>query len=120
MTDRDLGTEGNPAQLEMREWLDSLSYVYEHSGPERVHQLLDQLLDHARQRGVRIPSGISTPYINTIPASGEPPYPGSRDLERQIRNIIRWNAMVMVEEAIVERAQEVLGIDAEKVNPAMF
>ena len=83
-------------QLETREWLESLGYVLEHSGPERTRQLLEQLFDHARQRGVQVPSGTHTPYINTVSVARQAPYPGSRDLERNIRNIIRWNAMVMV------------------------
>jgi len=38
----------------------------------------------------------NTPYINTIPTSAEPPYPGDRELERRIKSFIRWNAMAMV------------------------
>jgi pyruvate dehydrogenase E1 component len=34
--------------------------------------------------------------VNTIPADRQPPYPGSHDLEQRIRNILRWNAMIMV------------------------
>ncbi len=39
---------------------------------------------------------FETPYVNTIPASEQPPYPGDEELERRIRNIVRWNAMAMV------------------------
>jgi pyruvate dehydrogenase E1 component len=39
---------------------------------------------------------LNTPYINTIPTSAEPPYPGDRELERRIKSFIRWNAMAMV------------------------
>jgi len=38
----------------------------------------------------------TTPYINTIPANKQPPYPGRREIERRIKSIIRWNAMAMV------------------------
>lgn len=38
----------------------------------------------------------STPYINTIPADAEPPYPGDSELEWRIRSTVRWNAMAMV------------------------
>jgi pyruvate dehydrogenase complex dehydrogenase (E1) component len=38
----------------------------------------------------------TTPYINTIPANQQPPYPGRREIERRIKSIIRWNAMAMV------------------------
>ena len=84
------------ADTETREWLESLEYVLAHEGAARARQLLDHLLDHARRHGVDFSSGANTPYINTISADRQSPYPGSRDLERNIRNILRWNAMVMV------------------------
>ena len=82
--------------IETQEWLDSLDYVMDHSGTERTRQLLNQLQSHARRKGVSIPFGSSTPYINTIPADQQPHYPGSPYMEHQLRNIIRWNAMIMV------------------------
>ncbi len=82
--------------IETQEWLESLDYVLDNSGPERVQQLLEQLSNHAFQAGIRIPFSANTPYINTIPANEEPPYPGNRDIERRIKSIIRWNAMAMV------------------------
>ncbi len=42
---------------------------------------------------------VNTPYVNTIPAESEVPYPGNREIERQIKSIIRWNAMAMVVKA---------------------
>jgi pyruvate dehydrogenase E1 component len=42
---------------------------------------------------------VGTPYVNTIPASQEPSYPGNRDIERRIKSTIRWNAMAMVVKA---------------------
>ncbi len=84
---------------ETQEWLDSLEYVLNTKGPERVKQLLALLDAKARQAGVAMPNVLHTPYINTIPASQEPRYPGNRDLERRIKSIIRWNAMAMVHRA---------------------
>jgi pyruvate dehydrogenase E1 component len=82
--------------IETREWLESLDYVLQDGGPERVQYLLEQLNIHAYQTGVRLPFSANTPYINTIPASEEPPFPGNREIERRIKSIIRWNAMAMV------------------------
>lgn len=50
----------------------------------------------ARANSVSLPTGVTTDYINTIPASEEPNYPGNLDLERRIRGAIRWNAIMMV------------------------
>ncbi len=38
----------------------------------------------------------TTPYINTIPAEDQGPYPGRREIEHRIKSILRWNAMAMV------------------------
>ena len=83
-------------RVESLEWLESLDYVLQQSGPGRVRQLIAQLQAHARGKGVRLPFAENTPYINTIPPDQQPPYPGSDELEHRIRNIIRWNAMAMV------------------------
>jgi pyruvate dehydrogenase E1 component len=81
---------------ETREWLDSLAAVLETSGRERVSYLLT-LLDHKAYRsGVDLPFTADTPYINTIPVDQQPPFPGSREIERRIKSLVRWNAMAMV------------------------
>jgi pyruvate dehydrogenase E1 component len=82
--------------LENREWIESLDYVYENQGPTRILELLRHLQVRAQQRGVHIHFSANTPYINTIPASRQPAFPGSREIERRIKSIIRWNAMAMV------------------------
>jgi pyruvate dehydrogenase E1 component len=83
-------------ELENQEWLESLDYVQQAEGPERVRELLQRLHIHAKKSGVQAPFSANTPYINTIPPSKQPPYPGSREIERKIKSIIRWNAMAMV------------------------
>ncbi len=82
--------------LETREWLDSLDDVLRHGGPARVGRLLRDLGIHARQSGVRLPFSANTPYINTINPEEQVPYPGSREIERRIKSLVRWNAMAMV------------------------
>src|SRR5215203_5238286 len=82
--------------LETREWLDSLDDVLKHGGPARVGSLLRELGIHAQKAGVRLPFTANTPYINTINPDEQVPYPGSREIERRIKSIVRWNAMAMV------------------------
>jgi pyruvate dehydrogenase E1 component len=81
---------------ETHEWLESLEYVRQNEGPERVKELLRQLQIYAHKQGVEVPFTANTPYINTIPADKQPPFPGSREIERRIKSITRWNAMAMV------------------------
>src|SRR6267142_1203867 len=85
--------------LETREWLQSLDYVLQSGGPARVSRLLRALADHARRNGVKQPFTANTPYINTISPAEEPPFPGSREIERRIKSLVRWNALAMVVKA---------------------
>ncbi len=81
---------------ENREWIESLDYVYQHQGANRVRSLLRLLQTRAQERGVAFPFSANTPYINTIGTDQQPAFPGSREIERRIKSIIRWNAMAMV------------------------
>src|SRR5215469_15369705 len=64
--------------LETREWVDSLDYVLSHGGPNRAGRLLQQ-----------------------------PPFPGSQEMERRIKSLVRWNALAMVVRA--NKIQEGIG-----------
>jgi pyruvate dehydrogenase E1 component len=83
-------------KIENKEWLESLDYVYQSQGPERIRDLLRILQIRAQKFGVEFFCPGNTPYINTIPRDKQPPYPGNREMERRIKSIIRWNAMAMV------------------------
>ncbi len=94
--------------LETREWLDSLDYVLSHGGAERAGRLLQQLALHARSAaGVNLPFTATTPYQNTIYSKAQAPFPGSQEMERRIKSIVRWNAMAMVVRA--NKIQEGIG-----------
>ena len=82
--------------VELREWLDSLDYVMQAGGPDKVERLLRQLRIHAQRDGVTLPYRANTPYINTINVEQQPPFPGSTEVERRIKSLVRWNAMAMV------------------------
>ncbi|MDB2387363.1 pyruvate dehydrogenase (acetyl-transferring), homodimeric type [Shewanella sp.] len=82
--------------LETNEWLSALESVVREEGVERAQYLLEQVLDKARLDGVDMATGITTNYINTIPTSQEPAYPGNTTVERRLRSIIRWNAIMIV------------------------
>jgi pyruvate dehydrogenase E1 component len=89
-------------------WLDSLEFILEYvlknQGTEQAPLVLRKLSKRLREAGVKLPSTVSTPYVNTIPPEEEPPYPGNRELERRIKSLIRWNAMAMVVNANREHA----------------
>ncbi len=81
---------------ETEEWLESFDAIVDARGRARARYLLMKLLERARTKQVDFPATVSTPYVNTIPADGEPWFPGDEYQERRIRAYIRWNAAAMV------------------------
>lgn len=82
--------------IELQEWLDSLSAVKSLEGSARAAYILGKLQSYAKNLGIESPAQIQTPYCNTLPAKLEDPYPGDKALEEKITNLIRWNALMMV------------------------
>ena len=93
--------------LEQREWREALDYVIQQGDRGRVERLLATVRDHARMSGVPLPFTAVTAYVNTIQPDQETPLPGSQEIERRIKSLIRWNAMAMVVRA--NRVSEGLG-----------
>src|SRR5207237_10714805 len=82
--------------------------VLSHGGANRAGRLLQQLALHARREaGVNLPCTATTPYQNTIPARQQAPFPGSQEMERRIKSLVRWNALAMVVRA--NKIQEGIG-----------
>ncbi len=100
-----LTIDGLPSQLpdldpaETAEWLESLDAVVAGAGAGRARFLMLKLLERARQRQVGVPALRSTDYLNTIPPSREPDFPGDEHVERRIRAYVRWNAAMTVSRA---------------------
>jgi pyruvate dehydrogenase E1 component len=46
--------------------------------------------------GVSLPFTAVTAYVNTIRPEDQTPLPGSQEIERRIKSLVRWNAMAMV------------------------
>jgi pyruvate dehydrogenase E1 component len=88
------GAEIDP--VETNEWLEALDAVVSHDGPARAKHLLTRVIERAQQAGTGPIATLNTPYVNTIPAEREPPFPGDPQLERRLRSIVRWNAIAMV------------------------
>ena len=82
--------------IEQREWLESLDYVIQQGDRPRVQRLLATLRHRARMSGVALPFTAVTAYVNSIRAEDETPLPGSQEVERRIKSLVRWNAMAMV------------------------
>lgn len=84
---------------ETREWKDALSALIDAEGAEKAHQLLEELLEHARQNSIDMPFSATTGYVNTLEPSQEEICPGNIEIEERLRAYMRWNAMAMVVKA---------------------
>jgi len=79
------------------EWAEAIEAIHEQFGDAGVREILRYVQDHAL--GMNVPlneATLNTPYVNTISAEDQPPYPGNIELEERIEKIIRWNAAAMV------------------------
>ena len=104
---------------ETQEWLDAVDSVIREEGVERAQFLVEQVTERARANGVAVASGVTTRYTNTISVNEQPEYPGDRVLERRIRAVIRWNAIMMVLRAS-KKNLELGGHMASYQSAAMF
>ncbi|MGH9171841.1 MAG: pyruvate dehydrogenase (acetyl-transferring), homodimeric type [Acidimicrobiales bacterium] len=89
----------DPDPEETQEWLDSVDVLVAGQGAERASFLLERVVTHARHRGIRLGSALTTDYRNTIEPDAEPSFSGEEAIEARIRHFVRWNAAVMVARA---------------------
>jgi len=81
---------------ETEEWIQSLDEIVKYEGRSRGQFILGKLIERAHELGVKLPFNANTPYVNSIPLSDQPAFPGDREIERKIKSINRWNATAMV------------------------
>jgi pyruvate dehydrogenase E1 component len=88
---RNIAPRDNPdlEAVEQREWLESLDYVIQQGDRGRVQRLLASLRHRARTRGVALPFTAETAYVNTLRPEEETPLPGSQEIERRIKSLVR-------------------------------
>ena len=98
-------------ESEDREWIESLEYVIENSGRERVSDLLRKLRIYSQKKGVRIPYTSNTPYVNTIALEDQPRYPGDYEIgfqhffragDERSRNYLRREVVLKSAEVFYE------------------
>ena len=83
-------------ELETQEWRQALNSVIDAEGSERAHFLIEMMIDQARRSGSNLPYNATTAYVNTIPTHLQQRHPGDPGMERRIRALIRWNAIMAV------------------------
>src|SRR6476619_2755523 len=100
-----MGTMQDYDPGETQEWVDSLTAVIAHVGPERARYLLGKLRNEALRAGVMPSFLATTPYRNTIPPEQEEKSSGNREIEHKIRSAIRWNAVAIILRANKESSE---------------
>ena len=99
MSDASIHPHLIPTELdaqEAAEWREALASLLQASGPARVRQIMDQLAATARSPEIGWQPVRGTPYVNTIPAAQQPPFPGDLAIEERLASLMRWNALAMV------------------------
>ena len=81
---------------DLLEWLEALENTILTDGEEYTSELLQQLFQEAKIKGLNIDDIFSPPFKNTVSVDEEIQYPGDLDLEEKIRHYVRWNSMLMV------------------------
>ena len=81
---------------ETTEWRDAFLTLAAHGGQARARFMLDELAHLARTRQIQWHPDLNTPYINTIPATAQPAFPGDLAVEERLASLMRWNALAMV------------------------
>ena len=81
---------------ELKEWLDALENIINEDGNDRASFILGKLASKLTESGTIPDFNLTTPFRNSIPINEEAKMPGDLFMERKIRSLIRWNALVMV------------------------
>ncbi|MEM6640569.1 MAG: alpha-ketoglutarate dehydrogenase [Pseudomonadota bacterium] len=87
------------ADEELQDWLDALASLTARHGAERAREVLDAVYQAASEPRIGWQPRPGSPYVNTIPASDQPPFPGDLAMEERLASIMRWNALAMVARA---------------------
>ena len=86
----------DPDPAETAEWREAFQALVDQHGAPRARFVLDQLALMARDPRIGWSPELVTPYVNTIPAERQPPFPGDLAIEEKLASLMRWNALAMV------------------------
>ena len=89
----------DPDPTETAEWREAFVSLAAHAGPSRARFMLDELVRLARSHQIDWRPDLNTPYVNTIAAHAQPPFPGDLAIEERLASLMRWNALAMVARA---------------------
>ncbi|QCI25945.1 pyruvate dehydrogenase (acetyl-transferring), homodimeric type [Buchnera aphidicola] len=83
--------------IETIEWIESIESVISKDGIHRAKFIIQQLMKKINTNdSLGIINNFVSDYVNTIPVYQEKKYPGDLSIEKKIRSVVRWNAIIMV------------------------
>ncbi len=77
--------KADAAEIETREWIESLDEVLGREGAGRVCELFQQLSGFAQRKGIKLPFTANTPNINSIPLCV-----GRHALRGRLQSFLPW------------------------------
>lgn len=91
----------DPDPQETEEWRDAFIAMMKAHGEDRGVEMLEKLRTFLPEslRHTLEPPSTTKDYVNTIPLSKEPPFPGDLQTEERLASLMRWNALAMVVKA---------------------
>ena len=90
------GPSADVDPAETAEWKDAFASLLAAHGPAGARFILDELSGLAQHLGVGWTPELTSPYVNSVPATEQPPFPGDLAIEERLASIMRWNALAMV------------------------
>ena len=81
---------------DLNDWVDALENLILFNGRDEAAEILKEFISHAENKGLIDNYLNKPPFLNSIAADEEVPYPGDWKIEEKIRHYIRWNALVTV------------------------
>ncbi len=83
--------------VETFEWLESINYIIRNSGVSRAKFILNRLFDKIKYLDNNFSNKKKLfDYVNSISLIDQVKYPGDIEIENNILNYVRWNAIMLV------------------------
>ena len=81
---------------DLLDFIDALENLILFDGHKNTSNLVNDFIAYAKNKNLLDIDSVSLPFENTISPDEEHEYPGDLEIEKKIRHLVRWNALVTV------------------------
>jgi len=83
--------------IETNDWIQAIQVIIKKEGIERAQFILNKIIKKIRKtNNIDLKIYNNKHYINSIHFSKEKLYPGNLKIEKQICNVVKWNAIMLI------------------------